>query len=283
MDVIADIKIIREILELSQKDFADKIGVSFETVNRWENGKAKIGKGNIEAIYNFAYENEIYLNEIYEQIIKEEAKKKKRILLFHGSKREIVFPLDLRFSKEHNDFGRGFYLGENFIQASTYISNTTLGRVYAFSLEIDNLKIAKFNVTTEWMLAISYYRGWISKYKNSEIIKNIVDKVENSDIIIAPIADNRMFDLISEFTGGVITDEQCKHALAATNLGDQYVVRTANCLEKLRLEKEFYLSNKEKNTYINKRLKDNKMNEDKVKVSRMKYRGKGLYIDELLK
>ena len=76
MDVIADIKIIREILELSQKDFADKIGVSFETVNRWENGKAKIGKGNIEAIYNFAYENEIYLNEIYEQIIKEEAKKK---------------------------------------------------------------------------------------------------------------------------------------------------------------------------------------------------------------
>ena len=43
MDVIADIKIIRNI-RIEPKDFADKIGVSFGTVNRWENGKAKLEK-----------------------------------------------------------------------------------------------------------------------------------------------------------------------------------------------------------------------------------------------
>ena len=34
-----DIKKIREDLLLTQKEFAKKVGVSFETVNRWENGK----------------------------------------------------------------------------------------------------------------------------------------------------------------------------------------------------------------------------------------------------
>lgn len=34
------IKSIRENLWLSQTEFADKIGVTFATVNRWENGRA---------------------------------------------------------------------------------------------------------------------------------------------------------------------------------------------------------------------------------------------------
>ena len=34
-----DIKQLRESLLLTQVEFAEKLGVSFETVNRWENGK----------------------------------------------------------------------------------------------------------------------------------------------------------------------------------------------------------------------------------------------------
>ena len=34
-----DIKKIRKELLLTQAEFAEKLGVSFETVNRWENGK----------------------------------------------------------------------------------------------------------------------------------------------------------------------------------------------------------------------------------------------------
>ena len=33
-----DIRSIRESLLLTQEEFAEKLGVSFETVNRWENG-----------------------------------------------------------------------------------------------------------------------------------------------------------------------------------------------------------------------------------------------------
>lgn len=34
-----DIKTIRTNMLLTQEEFADKLGVSFETVNRWENGR----------------------------------------------------------------------------------------------------------------------------------------------------------------------------------------------------------------------------------------------------
>src|SRR5580658_5591129 len=44
------IKIIRTQLRMSQQAFAAALGVSFATVNRWENGKAKPQKDRIERI-----------------------------------------------------------------------------------------------------------------------------------------------------------------------------------------------------------------------------------------
>lgn len=38
------VKTVRNQLELSQEDLARELGVSFATVNRWENGKVKPSK-----------------------------------------------------------------------------------------------------------------------------------------------------------------------------------------------------------------------------------------------
>ena len=283
MHVNKELKVIRELLSLTQEELALNIGVSLDTISRWENGKTDIEEKNIDLIYNYALEKGININKIYEQIFYEDCEKVNSKLLFHGARNIIDLPLDLKYSKYNNDFGRGFYLGENFEQASTYIANTSSKYVYSFSLDTKNLKIEKFNVNTEWMLAIAYYRGWLHNYNKNEIIINIIQKVENADIIIAPIADNRMFDLISEFVDGSITNEQCEHALAATNLGNQYVIKSSAALEKIEFIKLFFLCSKEKEMYKNRRLENNNINLNKVKVARIEYRGKGQYIDELLK
>ena len=283
MYVNKELKVIRELLSLTQKELALNIGVSLDTISRWENEKTDIEDKNIDAIYNFALEKGISINKIYEQIIYETCEKNNFKLLFHGARNIIELPLDLKYSKDNNDFGKGFYLGENFEQASTYIANTSSRYVYSFSLNEHDLKVEKFNVDTEWMLAIAYYRGWLHNYNQNETIMKIIYKVENADIIIAPIADNRMFDLISEFVDGTITNEQCEHALAATNLGNQYVIKSKIALEKLEFVKLFFLSSKEKEMYKNRRLENNNINLNKVKVARIEYRGKGQYIDELLK
>lgn len=41
-----EIKFLRKVMEISAKDFADALGVSQETVSRWENGKIPMGPAN---------------------------------------------------------------------------------------------------------------------------------------------------------------------------------------------------------------------------------------------
>ena len=284
MNVVKELIIIRELLGITQEELAKKIGVSFETINRWEKDKNEIEIKNINKLYNFAFENKIYINSIYELLFLEEFQKDTNIVLFHGSKsNEINFPLDLSYSKSNNDFGVGFYLGENYKQAATYIANGNSVSVYAFNLNLSGLRIKKFNVYKEWMIAIAYYRGWLNEYLNHPYVEKIISSVNEQDIIIAPIADNRMFDIISEFVRGEITDLQCEHALAATNLGFQYVLKSKKALKNISLIKPLYVCSCEKEKLVNLRLEMSDLSQDKVRVARIEYRGKGHYIDELLK
>ena len=61
--------------------------------------KTDIEEKNIELIYNYAFEKEIYINKIYEQILFEDCEKTNSKLLFHGAKNIINFPLDYKYSK----------------------------------------------------------------------------------------------------------------------------------------------------------------------------------------
>ena len=70
-----ELKVIRELLSLTQKELAIKLGVSLDTISRWENEKTDIEDKNIEAIYNFAFEKGININRIYEQIFYEDCEK----------------------------------------------------------------------------------------------------------------------------------------------------------------------------------------------------------------
>lgn len=283
MKIDKDVKIIRELLDISQQELAEDIGTSYEVINRWENANVIPEDNNINSLYSYAYKKKIYLNIIHEQMLKDTYNDQNNIVLFHGSKKEINEEIDLNHSKIINDFGKGFYLGETFEQAATYIAYSKSHYIYSFLLNIENLKIIKLNVEEEWMFAIAYYRGWIDEYQDHPIIKSIKDKVENADIIIAPIADNKMFDLIDEFVSGMTTDLQCVKALSAANLGFQYVVKSEKAINQLKILSEMFLCEEEKKGYVNKRLDANKVGLDKVQIARIEYKNKGKYIKELLK
>ena len=132
------------------------------------------------------------------------------------------------------------------------------------------------------MMTIAYYRGTLDNYKNHKIVQKIIKDLRDCDYIIAPIADNRMFKIIDSFIQGEITDEQCKHCLAATNLGKQYVFVSDLAIFQLKIVEHVYLSDNEKNYYKKIRSSDSKLGDDKVKLARIQYRGKGKYIDEIL-
>ena len=53
-------------------------------------------------------------------------------------------------------------------------------------------------------------------------------------------------------------------------------------IHKLRIVEHVYLADNEKNYYKEVRSLNSKLEEDKVKLARIQYRGKGKYIDEIL-
>ena len=102
------------------------------------------------------------------------------------------------------------------------------------------------------------------------------------DYIIAPIADNRMFQIINSFIAGELTDEQCKHCLAATNLGMQYIFISEKAASQVKIMERCYISANEREYYKDIRLDESKLGDDKVKLAKRQYRGQGRYIDEIL-
>lgn len=88
-------------------------------------------------------------------------------LLFHGAKSTIEGALNVHAGRANNDLGQGFYAGESYEQAISFID-------------------------------------------------------------------------------GEITDEQCKHCLAATHLGSQYVFIREHAIEQVKFLERCYISNNEK-------------------------------------
>ena len=60
------VKNIREYLGLSQADFAEKLGVTFATVNRWENGRAMPTGLAQNSLYELCREKKV---PVYDMII----------------------------------------------------------------------------------------------------------------------------------------------------------------------------------------------------------------------
>ncbi len=277
-----DLLSIREILGMTQAEFATQTGVEQVTISRSELGKTNPSANLLEKVYGYAFDKKINLGKLKEMLWLENIKPDHKIL-FHGAKSVIEGELDVHKGRSNNDFGQGFYTGESYEQAISFISGFDKSCVYFMDFNPSDLKCRKYNVDQEWMMTIAYYRGTLEPYETHPIIQELIKKSRDCDYIIAPIADNRMFQIINSFIDGEITDEQCKHCLAATNLGYQYVFISDKSVKNIKLVERAYISGSERKHYKDIRTSDAKLGEDKVKLARIQYRGQGRYIDEILK
>ena len=281
--LINDLETCRELLGISEAELVRRIGISQMTLSRWKSNPDQISKNSLDKVYRFAYSEGIRLNRIKEQLYSEELNGTNSVLLFHGAKTELNGPLSIQKSRSDNDFGKGFYCGESLEQSAMFVGGYQDSSIYALQfIRNPGLKQKKFGVNQEWMLTIALCRGRIEMYRDHPLIHKLSVNLKKCDYIIAPIADNRMFQLIDEFTEGEITDVQCQHALSATNLGNQYVFLNDDTLQRVTVLEHCYLTEREKEDYLLRRQEENRIGLDKVKIAKREYRGKGQYIDQLL-
>ena len=277
-----DIEIVMELLDITAKDLADNIGVTPTTISRWRKREEQVSSSNLNAFYNFAFRKGIRLNKIKEQLFKEDCGRNS-IILFHGAKTYIDGRISIEKSKSTNDFGRGFYCGESLEQSAMFVANYPESSLYILEFDKTDLSYTQLNVDRDWMLLIAYFRNKLNDYAKHPVILDFLSKLEGVDYIVAPIADNRMFEIIDSFIDGEITDVQCQHCLSATNLGNQYVFVTDKALSQLQILRHCYLASDEKSYYLSYKQEESRVGNDKVKVARKKYRGKGEYIEDILK
>lgn len=276
-----DFKAIRDVLDISQKEFAKVLDTEQKTISNIESKDSYPSKTIVESAFTYAFKKDVKINKLKELLCRDNLSHNEK-LLFHGSKGEIKGDIDVNFGRGNNDFGQGFYTGESYEQAVSFISTYDDPSVYFMSFDDSDLKCKRYSVDREWMMTIAYYRESLEEYENHPLIEKSIKESRDCDYIIAPIADNKMFETINEFIEGNLTDEQCKHCLAATNLGMQYVFLTEKAASKLKIVERCYVCNKEREYY--KKIKEDyrKLGNDKVKLAKAQYRGIGKYIDEVL-
>lgn len=271
-----DLEFILEAEMINLLELAKQTKISRTTLNEIKKGKIP-GDKVCEKFYSFVYENKYRINSIKEELLKE----KYDDVLFHGSKMGLE-GVSVDGSRSNCDFGKGFYLGETYEQALAFVAEYNKSSVYSFHANITGLIVKEFECSLDWMLVICYYRGMLGEYSSKEYVVNLVKEVEGADVIVAPIADNKMFYIMSQFVEGLINAEMALHSMSASKLGKQFIFKTKKAIERLKPIEKYYICDLEREN-CKKRLVEKGFEIDtKLKLAKRQFR-EGLYIEEILK
>lgn len=279
------IKKIRLYMNMSQTEFAERLNVTFATVNRWENGRALPNKLAQDKIYHLCKEQSVPVYDMVLEKIELASRnielEQGRVLLYHGSKSGIEGDIAPR-SRKQCDFGEGFYMGTEPSQALTLICDYESARFYIVSILVDELAVLDVPADLEWAMIVAYHRGRMEKIKGTAFYNKYQEITKNKDLVIGSIANDRMFFVIDNFFIGNITDIALVNSLSALELGKQYVAVTKRGCEAVRIEKEIRIS------YLEKLFMKNVSEANRVNGSSLandickKYRREGLFFDEIL-
>ena len=272
-------------MNLSQQDLADRLGVSFSTINRWENRKSKPTKLAQNSVFELVRSSGVDVSGfIYDRIKKAAGcvdTSGKRIVLYHGSKSGIkgdIAPI----SRDKCDFGKGFYMGTIPEQPLTLICDYPQSKFYIVSIDLSGLKKTCITPDINWALLVALKRGKMDEIAGTDFYNKIVSLSSGYDVITGSIANDRMFFVLDNFFQGNITDTALVESLSALNLGQQVVAVTQKSCDKVRIEKEIELSYFERLILKEKaetlRLKGISLANDICRA----HRRDGLFFDEIL-
>lgn len=278
-------KQIRLAADMSQKELAEYMGVTFATVNRWENSKATPNRIAQEKLYELCQMKSIPL---YDYILKKiEAEvaalhiAKERLVLYHGSKAGIEGEIAL-LSRDKCDFGKGFYMGTQPEQSLTLVCDFDKSKFYVMSIDLKGLDVLDVPADIEWAMLVAFHRGKMDQIKGSAFYKKYKDMSDSYDIVVGSIANDRMFYVLDNFFLGNITDLALVNSLSALQLGRQYVCVTEKACKAVRIEKEIELSHLERKC-LQKVSEENRAKGVSLADDICRnYRREGLFFDEII-
>ncbi len=152
------------------------------------------------------------------------------IALFHGGN-DIIKSPEIREPNRTLDFGKGFYLTSSRPQARDWvvrrIKNDRIESGYINEYEVDidaaaaSLNIRRFDSPSdEWLDFVMSNR-------------RIADFSHSYDIVIGPVANDRVYTAFALYEGGTISRDSLIRELKTYRLVDQYLFHTDEALSHL--------------------------------------------------
>lgn len=274
------IKQIREMTNLTQEQFAEALGTTVVSINRWENGKTNLNTIAQTQLYNFCIKHSLDLTNI---ILNKYTYKtiNNNNILYHSSRLGIngnIKPI----SRDECDFGKGFYMGSNPLQPLTLVCTSPKPTFYTLELDLTNLKVLKLDVNIEWALLIAYNRKYMESVKGSKIYNKYQNMTKEYDVIIGYIADDKIYTELTNFFKGNITDIALMKCLSTLDLGMQYVAISDKACSQIKIINETILNNFELKILEDISIKRHKQSIASADEIVKKYRRKGKYFDEII-
>jgi len=277
------IKSIRDYLGLSQADFAEKLGVNFATVNRWENGRAIPTKLAQAKLYDYCKEQGVPVCDMtVARMTGEEIANGDVVRLYHGSKKGIdgeIAPI----SRSECDFGSGFYMGTAPLQPLTLVCNEEKPVFYTVDLDLRGLKVLTVDIGMDWAMLIAYYRKEMEKAKGTAIYEKYAKMADGYDVIVGYIANDRMYTELSRFFNRTLTDVALINCLSALDLGKQYVAVSEKACKQIKIVSKQPISYLELAMLTDMSVTRRKEGVALAEEIEVKYRREGKFFDEILR
>lgn len=207
----------------------------------------------------------------------------KEVLLYHGSRGGIIGNIQ-PISRERCDFGKGFYMGTNYDQARSLVSNDQQPVIYTISASFSNIpndNILKLN-GMPWAYTVLLNRGRLDNYRNTKLYHLLTEHLQGKEVLIGPIADDNMNRVMKQFISGEITDKVFLECIKAIDYGVQYVAKSQRACDSIQIIAERELDDKE----ISEMQHVSEIRREKglaiVDTMKRQYRREGQYLDEIL-
>lgn len=207
----------------------------------------------------------------------------KDIILYHGSRGGLQGAIK-PISRIHCDFGQGFYMGENSKQAQGLIAETEMPVFYKLRFRLSEIPEERILMldNEEWLQVVMANRKRSEEFSSLALAKRTLQKLKNYDVIIGPIADDRMNEAMQRFSDYGLTDKGLIACLASVDYGNQYVARTDFACSKIDILDTRILKGRELADV--RQYAEQKRGESRNVVNTMarKYQREGLYLNELI-
>lgn len=150
--------------------------------------------------------------------------------LFHGGTHIIPSP-EIREPERTLDFGRGFYLTTSKDQAERWVRNRLrnpeeVGYVNTYSFDLE---------TAKPLLRVKVFESADEEWVDFVLANRMIENYSHDyDIVIGPVADDKVYTQFSLFEGGIISKEILIMELKTYRLVDQYLFHTEKALPYLK-------------------------------------------------